>query len=174
MCRKLLTYFAFIAGIITPVVAQKMDSLKEIRSFTASAGLTTNGISLVPTFSLNKPAALFRMSMAKNRFSFDPEFNFSLAAKPWYILFWFRYKVIAKEKLKVNLVTHLGLNCRNVELMTNSVPDEVTVTDRYWAAELPIDYFIAKNVSIGIYYLQSHGLEAGTVGMLNFLTLNAN
>jgi hypothetical protein len=114
------------------------------------------------------------MSMAKNRFSFDPEFNFSLSAKPWYILFWFRYKVVTKERFRINVGTHLGLNFRNAEIVTSAIPKEVTITDRYLAAELPIDYFIAKNVSIGIYYLQSHGLEEGTVGMLNFITLNAN
>lgn len=33
---------------------------------------------------------------------------------------------------------------------------------------------LTKNISIGIYYLYSHGLDAGTIGNTNFVTLGAN
>ena len=174
MCSKLLILLLFSAGFTSFTLAQKVDSIKHINLFSGSAGVTQNGISLIPTFSLNKPAAMFKMSLGKKKFSFDPEFNFSLGAKPWYFLFWFRYKLITNEKFRMNVGTHLGLNFRSTEIPMNSKPTKLTITDRYVVVEIAPNYSVTKHISIGIYYLNSHGLDVGTVGTTNFLTLNAN
>ncbi len=174
MSSKILILSFFFMGIASFTMAQKADSIKHINFFSGSAGVTNNGISLIPTFSLNKPAALFKMSLGKNKLSFDPEFNFSLAGRPWYFLFWVRYKLITTDKFRMNIGTHLGLNFKHTEVLINSKPTEVTIADRYAVVELAPNYFLTKHISIGIYYLNSHGLDVGTVGTTNFLTLNAN
>ena len=56
--------------------AQKPDSSKPAFHFGGAALVTNNGISLIPTFSLGKPAVIFDIYMAKRKLSFEPEFRF--------------------------------------------------------------------------------------------------
>jgi hypothetical protein len=72
----LLSHFSF--SQTADSAKQKADSIKRISHFSGSVSVTNNGISIVPTFSLGKPAAIFMLSARKNRFSFDPDLRFSL------------------------------------------------------------------------------------------------
>jgi hypothetical protein len=171
--NALLSVFTFL--LFTHVsFSQKSDSTKSISYFSGSVGVTNNGISIVPTFSLGKPAAIFMLSVRKNRFSFDPDLRFSLAGKPWGFLFWARYKVVTNKKFQMNAGTHLGLNYRRSVLKINGDSGEVNVVRRYLAAELYPRVLVTKNISVGIYYLYSHGLDKGTIGNTHFITLNTN
>ena len=51
---------------------------------------------------------------------------------------------------------------------------EVIEEQRYVAAEIAPDYYLTKNISIGLYYLHSHGLQDDGVKNSNFLTINGN
>lgn len=62
--------------------SQTKDSSKVIQHFSGSASITNNGISLVPGFSLGRPAALLLLSMGGERFSIDPDIRFALDGKP--------------------------------------------------------------------------------------------
>ncbi len=139
-----------------------------------AAGITNNGISLIPTFSLSKPAALFNMSIGKSKFSFDTEFTFSLEGKPWYFLFWLRYKLINTEKFRLTAGTHLGLNFKNKVMQVDDDSTSIMITERYWVGELSPNYSITKNISAGVYYLHAKGLDPGTNDAMNFITLNAS
>jgi len=154
--------------------SQGLDSTKSIHHFSGSVGITNNGISIVPSFSLGKPAAIFMLSMGRSRFSFEPDLRFSLAGKPWSFLFWGRYKLVTNDKFQMNVGTHLGLNFKTAVLPINGDTNEVAITRRYLAAELFPRYSLTKNISVGIYYLYSHGLDAGTIGNTHFITFNTN
>jgi hypothetical protein len=154
--------------------SQKIDSTKSISYFSGAVGVTNNGISIVPSFSLDKPAVQFNLSMGKNRFSFEPDIRFSLAGKPWSMLFWGRYKVVTSNKFNMNVGTHLGLNFKTSLLPINGDTSTTTVTRRYLAGELFPRVSLTKNISVGIYYLYSHGLDAGTIGNTHFITFNTN
>jgi hypothetical protein len=173
MQKKVLVPFFFFSGIVCSF-AQKIDSIKSVSHFSGAAGVTNNGISLIPTFSLNKPAAIFNMSAGKNKFSFDPELTFSLEGKPWYFLFWFRYKLVNTNKFKMSAGTHLGLNFKTALLPVNMDSTEVKIADRYLVGELVPSYSITKNISVGMYYLYARGLDPGANSMTNFVTLNAS
>lgn len=156
-------------------IAQNTDSTTKTAQLSGSLGVTNNGISLIPTFTLEKPAALSSMSLSKNRFSFDPELTFSLSdGKPWYFLLWLRYKIADTEKFKFTAGTHLGLNFKRTVLPVDGDSIKALLTQRYLVGELAPNYFVSKNTSVGIYYLLSHGLDAGTANLTHFLTLNAN
>jgi hypothetical protein len=161
----LLAHFSF---------SQKTDSTKSISHFSGSVSVTNNGISIVPTFSLDKPAAIFMLSAGKNRFSFDPDLRFSLSGKPWSFLFWVRYKLVTNDKFQMSAGTHLGLNFRRSVLLVNGDSTEVNIARRYLAGELYPRVLLTKNISVGIYYLYSHGLDKGTIGNTHFVTLNTN
>jgi hypothetical protein len=154
--------------------SQKTDSTKSITHFSGSISVTNNGISIVPSFSLGKPAVAFLLSVGKNRFSFEPDFRFSLKGKPWGFLFWARYKVVNSNKFQINAGTHLGLNFRTSLLPANGDTSEATVERRYLAGELSPRVLLTKNISIGIYYLYSHGLDAGTIKNTHFVVFGTN
>ena len=173
MQKKVLIVLFFLSGSACNLFSQQVDSLKSTRHFSGSATLTSNGISLVPTFSLSKAAAIFNMSVG-NRLSFEPEFAFSLEGKPWYFLFWSRYKLVTTDKFRISAGTHLGLNFKDALMAVHGDSTEVKVVDRYLAAELAPSYLITKNISAGIYYLHTRGLDQGANQRLNFITVNAN
>jgi hypothetical protein len=68
--------------------------------------------------------------------------------------------------------THLGVNFKNAVLADDD-STKVTIVERYWASEISPNYFLSKNVSVGIYYLYSHGLDPTTVKNSHFITVNA-
>lgn len=168
---NLLFIFLLFAQI---AFAQKADSTKKYTYFSGLFSVTNNGISIVPSFSLGKPAAIIIMSVGKNRFSFEPDLRFSLKGKPWSFLFWGRYQIFTREKFKMNTGAHLALNFRTSLLPINGDSSETTIARRYVAGELFPRYSLTKNIGIGIYYLYAHGLDAGTIRNSNFLTFNVS
>ncbi|NNV57942.1 hypothetical protein [Limnovirga soli] len=171
--KKHLLLLAFVS-IAFCSYSQNNDSTKSITHMSGAIGVTNNGISIVPSFSLDKPAVQFNASVGKKRLSFDPDIRFSLAGKPWSMLFWGRYKVVTGSKFNMNVGAHLGLNFKTSPLAINGDTSTTTVTRRYLASEIFPRYSITKNISVGVYYLYSHGLDAGTIGNTHFVTLNTN
>ena len=58
--------------------AQEKDSAQHLLNFRGSVSVTNNGFSLVPTFTLGKPALVTILSVSgKRRLSFEPEFRYS-------------------------------------------------------------------------------------------------
>jgi hypothetical protein len=153
--------------------SQEENNKKPIQ-VSGSAGITNNGISLIPNFSLGDPAALFSLSLTKGKLSFVTDFNFSLEAKPWYTLYWLKYQLIDNQKFKITTGTHLGLNFFSSEVKTGTSVVEKLQYERYWVIDIFPRYYVSKNSSLGVYYLQSRGIDKGTVGVSHFLTLNAN
>ena len=47
-----------------------------------TASVTNNGVSLIPTFTLGKPAMMINFTVGR-KLTFEPEFRYSLAGKPW-------------------------------------------------------------------------------------------
>ncbi len=155
--------------------SQKNDSTKNIVKFKGDVTVTNNGISLVPTFSLGKPATIFDFSISKNRLSFEPQLRFAIeGAKPWSFLFWVRYKLLQAEKFKFNVGIHPSFVFHTSTITANGVSKEVIITRRYWAGELSPNYVIAKNVSVGLYYLYARGLDPDAAKNSHFLALNSN
>lgn len=168
--RVSILLIAFI-GMTCLSSAQVSDSTKNESSILGSVGVTNNGISLIPSFSLEKPASIFNLSLQKGRFSFDPEFTFSLEGKPWYQIYWFRYKVVSNPKFQLGAGTHLGLNFRSTFLPPVG---EAITTERYLVGELSPTYSISKKISLGLYYLHGRGFDIGTNQPLHFIGLNTH
>lgn len=172
--RYQLRLMVIFSNLTIAGFSQQADSIKPNLHFSGSINLTNNGISLVPNFSLGKPAVIINLSAGNGRFSFDPDIRFSLSAKPWTMLFWGRYKILPKGRFRLSTGTHLGLNYKISELPINGDTVETNIVRRYLAAELVPNYFITQKISVGMYYLYSRGLDAGTVKNTHFLILNTN
>ncbi len=154
--------------------AQNVDSLSKMRHFSGSLSITHNGLSFIPTFSLGKPASIINLSIGSSKFNFEPELRFDLEAKPWSFLFWFRYKMQPNKKWRINIGMHPALNFRAEVDSSNGVAKENLVTRRYLATEFAPSYFLKKDISVGLYFLYSRGLDAGTLNNSFFLTLNTS
>lgn len=161
----IVTHFAF---------SQNTDSTKSISHFSGAVTVTTKGISTIPSFTLGKPAVIFDMAMGRKNLSFEPQFRFSLAGKPWSFLFWWRYKLLTTDKFRINVGAHPAISFKSIPVSRNGDSIEVTAAQRYLAGELSPNYILTKNISIGTYYLYSHGFEKGVTKNTHFIALRTN
>lgn len=168
-----VTLFLFLLFLSHLAFSQEGDSAKAIYHFGGAVTLTTNGISLIPTFTLDKPALMFNMSVGNRKLSFEPQFRFSLEGKPWAFIFWWRYKLIQTEKFRFTLGTHPALAFRPATSIINGVSEDVLIAKRYLAGEVSPNYMLSENISIGTYYLYSHGFDKGATRNVHFLTINS-
>jgi uncharacterized membrane protein YGL010W len=173
MQKNLGLLFAVFLFLTQFCFSQNSDSTNVVNHFGGAVTVTNNGISFIPTFSLSKPAVIFDLSVGR-RLSFDPQFRFSLEGKPWSFLFWWRYKLLKTDKFSVNLGSHLGLAFNTLKDTTNGFTSENIIAKRYLAGEFAPNYFLAKDISIGIYYLYSRGIDNGTTRNTHFLTINTS
>ena len=171
---KKLLFSCFLVAVCFLVNAQSVDSIPKEYHLNGSISATNNGISFIPTFSLGKPATIFNFSVGGKKLSFEPEMRFSLEGKPWSFLLWWRYKLVNDDKFKITLGAHPGFAFTAIESSLNGVNTSSIKVQRYLAGEFAPNYFVTKNLSIGMYYLYSHGVDFGTIGNTHFLTLNAN
>jgi hypothetical protein len=168
---KKLVLGVLILAVYNTSFAQKKDSTSY---FKGSISVTNNGISLVPTFSLGKPAAIFNLAFGKGRLSFEPDMRFALEGKPWSFLFWWRYKLVQSKKLRFTVGAHPAMNFKSSTVILNGVSKNLIIVRRYLAGELSPNYLLSKNVSVGMYYLYSRGLDPDAPKHTHFLTLNSN
>lgn len=175
MTQKLGVLLVLILLLATiPSFSQTTDSIKKISHFSGSISVTQNGISLVPTFSLGKPAAIVMLTTGKGKLTFEPDLRFALSGKPWSMLFWWRYKVTQNAKFRFTVGAHPAINFRTMRLPVNGDSTNVIVARRFLAAEFVPNYIISENISVGIYYLVSRGFDIATPKHTHFLTLNTN
>jgi hypothetical protein len=153
--------------------AQEQEKEPFLDDFSGIASVTQNGISLVPSFSLGEPAAIFDLKFTKGKLSFEPDMRFALEGKPWSFLFWFRYKAIQKERFSLRVGAHPALNFRTVSVIRNGQTEELIESRRFLATEIVPNYKISEKVSIGMYYLRGRGFDEGLKNS-DFLTLNAS
>ena len=138
-----------------------------------AVSVTNNGISLLPTFTLGKPAAIFDLNLAGKRFSFEPQFRFALEGKPWSMIFWWRYKLVQSPKFNVKIGAHPAIAFKKTNVLLNNRPRQVLLPQRYLAGEIAPSYAISKGTTIGVYALYSKGLEPESIKNTSFITLNA-
>lgn len=161
-----LSHFAF---------AQQTDSTKETSHFSAAVNVTNNGISLLPNFSLNKPAVIFNMAIGKKKLSFEPELRFAVeGGKPWSFLFWWRYKVVKTNKFAFNIGAHPAIAFREKTFITDGKPKTVLSAQRFLAGELSPNYSLTKNINVGVYYLHAFGLETDVTKNTDFFAIRSS
>lgn len=149
------------------------DSLKNPLQVSGNIGLTNNGISIVPTFSLNAPATNLIFSVRKGRFSFDPDIRLTLDAKKGSMLFWFRYRITEGRRFSMSTGVHPAYNLATRTVTDNGKSWEITQARRFFAYELAPSLRISKHVSVSPYYLRGMGLQQDGPLVMQFLALNA-
>lgn len=170
--KSITLLFCFILSIQYSF-AQTTDSTQTPSFFRGQINATNNGISLIPTFSLGKPAVLFDLNIGKGRLSFDPMIRFGMNGKPWTFVFWWRYKLIQQKKFTFGFGVHPSVVFRDVSVVNDGVTKDYLVAQRYFAWEASPTYIINKNTSLGLYYLGSKGLTKDIVQNTTFVALRS-
>jgi hypothetical protein len=154
--------------------SQTRDTSTITGHMSAYVGVTNNGISFIPTFSFDKPSGTVIFSAGNRRLSFEPDFRFTLDMQRGGMAFWWRYKVITKEKFKLDVGAHPALK---LDPAYDEITGKATGTleaQRYIAGEIAPNYFLTKNVSIGLYYLYGHGFQDSGPINAHFFTINSS
>lgn len=150
------------------------DSTQKTYHISGAVAVTQNGFSILPMFTLGKPAAIFDLSVGNERLAFEPQFRFSLEGRPWSFLFWVRYKAINQKKFKFNIGAHPSVAFRNATLYDNmGVPKTILNPQQSFATEWIPSYQVSQKVTLGMYYLITQGLTEGSNHRVNFVTFNA-
>jgi hypothetical protein len=69
---------------------------------------------------------------------------------------------------------HFSFNRANETVSTGSF-NKTHFVDQYYAAlKIVPNYFLAKNISRGIYFLNGRGVQQDAIKTTHFVTLNAN
>ena len=140
--------------------------------FRGNISVTNNGLSLIPAFSLGRPAAIFEMSLGGERLSFDPELRFALDGKPWSFIFWWRYKIVKSDKFTLHVGAHPAfIFTTTMEPDANGQMVETTKTQRFFAAEISPSYTISPKTKLSFLYLAGRSLGKVPFALNQFVTV---
>lgn len=167
---KILLLIALFTN--TFVFAQESNNTKNEIKIKGAINVTNNGISIIPTFTLGKPAAILDLSIGTSKLTFEPEFRVSLEGKPWSFVFWGRYKVYKSEKFSLNIGAHPSYVFKTIPLTKDGITSSYIVTQRYVGTEVVPTYHVSKDLTLGMYYLYGHGIDSGTIKNTHFVTVN--
>ena len=71
----------------------------------------------------------------------------------------------------MNIGAHPAFAFRTITFPNDTVPQEIIRVQRYLAGEIVPTWLLSKNISLGIYYLPSIGLQEDGVKYTNYLAL---
>jgi hypothetical protein len=143
--------------------------------FRGNISITNNGLSLIPAFSLNRPAAIFELSVGGERLSFDPEMRFALDGQPWSFILWWRYKLIKSDKFKLHVGAHPAYIFENIMVEDdNGNMVETMKTNRFFAGEISPSYNFNENNKVTFLYLQGRSLGSGPLAINQFVALGTS
>lgn len=133
---------------------------------------TNNGISIIPSFSLGRPAVFFDLSMGGERLSFDPMLRFGMDGKPWSFILWGRYKVIKDRRFSLTVGGHPAFLFLEKEIIVDGKEEKLFVANRYLAGEINTNFKVTDKFSLGLYYLRGAGIQVISAKNSDFLALN--
>jgi len=156
------------------VFSQSDDKKKSPAIFGGTILVTNNGMSTIPNLSLGKPAIIFDLKISKGKLSFEPQFRFALEGKPWSFLFWWRYKLLESDKFKLITGVNPALSFKTITVSNEGISKNYMIVRRILTGELAPTYTVSKNISLGVYWMYSYGVEKESVRNNNFISLRSN
>jgi hypothetical protein len=143
-------------GMTAPCLQDRTDSLRDSLVFHANVAISKIGLSPIPVQPSGYPCASASLSAKKRNWSYDPDFTFTLNAKPWMINNWIHYRLTNKKKLKIcaGINPFLYFSSANTYLKK-----QVMTTNKNLSAELFADYQLSKRWSVNIDYRYDRGFN---------------
>lgn len=169
---QLIVYLLFFVSTIA--FSQETENKNQTFHLNGNITVTTKGLSTFPNLTLGKPAAIFDFSIGGERFRFDPTLRFGIGGKPWTFIFWMRYQAVRTEKFGLRFGAHPAYSFKTISAIQNGKATNLLRTHQFLAGEIAPVFRVAKNISIGPYYIYSRGVDENAVRNSNFITLMAN
>lgn len=151
-------------------IAAQKDSTQYKPEFSGVITLTSNGISQIPAYSLDKPAISAFFYLKLKRFSYEPDINYGVDGRPWGMGNSFMYLVLDRKKLKFKSGLALGLAFSYPELLQDGVLVKINKSERYLIAKLLPSYVISEKMTLGVNYWYARNLERKSIRTINFLS----
>jgi hypothetical protein len=171
--QKIALIFSF-SFITIYAFSQQVDSSSVSTKFSGSITITNNGFAIIPTFSLNSPAAIINLAWRKNKFSIEPDVRLVPDGTKGGILLWLRYRLVEQKKFSVRAGIHPAFSFIRKTLSDNGMNTEITEMLRFAAVEIVPNYQITPNWSVGAMFLEGHGLQKYGPQTTRVLFLNTN
>lgn len=165
---------AFVMSLVFSVqkISAQTDSTSTKDKLTLSGViiLTSNGISQIPTYSLDKPAISAFFYLKIKRWSYEQDMNFGIDGRPWGIGTGFMYSIVDKKKLTLRSGLSLGLAFSYPEVLQGGRLVKVNKAERYLIGKIIPSYSFSKKSSLSLIYWNAHNLEKESIKMINFLS----
>ncbi|MDX8337795.1 hypothetical protein SLH46_01285 [Draconibacterium sp. IB214405] len=171
--KRILMFVAFMA-VMQFVIAQNDENTSTTKHFNGSIWATNNGISLIPSFNLGKPAVMFNFSLGGEKLSFDPQFRFSMEGKPWSFILWWRYQFVNNEKFRFKIGAHPAFSFKEIDVIKDGAEMEIIRVRRYLAGELSPTFKFSEKISLTPYWLYAHGVEDDITQHTNYIALQSS
>jgi hypothetical protein len=146
------------------------DTTRDQAHASGAVTVTNNGISLIPSFSLGKPATIIDVGIERASFAFEPQFKLGLDGYPWAFIFWGRYRPRTGDRFHLVIGEHPAVQFHQTTIIIGGVPRNVTTTNRYFVTELWPSVSFTKNVGTGVYWLDGHGLDSDATQHTHFVS----
>lgn len=171
-----MNYLKFYSLLISLLFIQTSYAQQDstITKFSGSIGITNNGFSIIPTFSLHRPATIMNFSWQRNRFSFNPDIRLVSDASKGGMIFWFRYQVIQEKKFGLRISAHPAFTLIRRSIDDNGNAIEITEILRFLAYEIMPSYQISPNWNINAVYLQGNALQKHGPQLTQVIFLNTS
>ncbi len=173
--KTLRTVLLLASVLISSMSWAQENERKGISHFRGNISVTNNGLSLIPAFSLNRPAAIFELSLGGERLSFDPEMRFALDGDPWSFILWWRYKLVKSKKFNLHVGAHPAYIFEHamIEDENGNMVESMKV-NRFFAGEISPSYNFNENNKITFLYLQGRSLGSGPLAINQFVALGTS
>lgn len=169
--KNLAWIYLFTCFFSISSVASSQDSTLH---FSGSIGLTTNGFSIIPTFSLNSPATMMNFAWRKDKLSFEPDIRLVPNLSKGSLIWWFRYQAIQKLKWGLRTGAHPAFSLIRREEVISGKSKEITEMLRFLAFEVVPHVQISSHVELSAMYLEGHGLQQHGPQTSRVLFLNSS
>ncbi len=168
--------FLFVAILLFSFTSfsQKTDSTTASTTFSGTITLTNNGFAIIPTFSLNSPAAIFNLSWRRDKFSVEPDIRLVPDGTKGGFLFWLRYRLVEQKKFSLRAGVHPAFSFVRKTVTDKGTSREITEMLRFAAVEIVPNYKITPNWSVGAMYLEGHGIQSHGPQTTRVLFLNTS
>lgn len=170
--RTLLLVVFLLTGYYS--YSQTTDDTKATNNFTGAVTVTTKGLSTFPNLTLGKPAAILDLSMGGKKLRFEPTLRFALEGKPWSFIFWCRYELLKTEKFQFKLGAHPAYSFKTISVTQNGTAKEILRAQQFLAGEISPLFNVARNISLGPYYIHAWGLEKDITQNSDYIAFRIN
>lgn len=151
----------FMKGEVTDSLSTPPDTVLHPWTANHTFNATSNGISIVPAFSLGRPALIYTSSYGNGTFRLEPEIRMSYDGEPWSTLLWGRYILPKTRGWQFTTAAHYALLFSPEEDLINGTLTRSYRANRYLGFQATASHELGKSFKINAFSLLARGWFKG-------------